>query len=220
MMNLERVMKPQTDKETGVARVVYERDTLEFARITTLFDGVFAIAMTLLVVTLEIPDVPADGLGRALAAQIPQIVTLILSFALVSQIWWEHHKLLEMFALLEPVMVGINLALLGVVILVPYATGLIGNAYTSRAAVMPFIALFIVINLLIALLTWRAHRMHAWRRPVTDALFAWLVSTSIGGIVMLLVAMILAIWFPVISLVILALGTIIGPLVSRLSYRE
>ncbi len=38
---------------------VYDRDSLEFHRVINLSDAVFAIAMTLLVLTIDIPDVPS-----------------------------------------------------------------------------------------------------------------------------------------------------------------
>ena len=66
---------------------VYERDSLEFHRVINLSDAVFAIAMTLLVLTLDIPDVPSDQLGEALIVQASQFASLILSFSLVAIIW-------------------------------------------------------------------------------------------------------------------------------------
>ena len=36
----------------------YDRESLEFARVLTFSDGLFAIAMTLLVVGIEVPDIP------------------------------------------------------------------------------------------------------------------------------------------------------------------
>ena len=66
---------------------VYERDSLEFHRVINLSDAVFAIAMTLLVLTLDIPDVPSDQLGEALIVQASQFASLILSFSLVAMIW-------------------------------------------------------------------------------------------------------------------------------------
>lgn len=51
----------------------------------------------------------------------------MLAFALVANLWWQHHKLMALFQFVEPGMVGIVLALLGGVALVPYPTSLVGN---------------------------------------------------------------------------------------------
>ncbi|MBG0739886.1 DUF1211 domain-containing protein [Paeniglutamicibacter antarcticus] len=59
-------------------------------------DAVFAIAMTLLVQDLKLPDFPADaGAGAvsdALAAKVPALGSSILSFALVGRTWLNHHR--------------------------------------------------------------------------------------------------------------------------------
>jgi len=201
-------------------RVTYGRDTLEFSRIANLFDAVFAIAMTLLVLNLEVPDMANEGLATALAGQIPQLLAFILSFALVANIWWQHHKLFDLLGSVEPVMVSINLVLLGLAVLVPYATGLIGRAYSQRAAVLPFIALFMLINLCIILLTLRAHKIRAWRRPVSVGFLTWLLGNYVGGIAILGVAFILAIWYPTAGLGVVAAATILGRLAALLSYME
>ena len=80
----------------------YGRDTPEFARVANLSDAVFAIAMTLLVLALDAPDVPADRLAAALAAEVPRYVAFVLSFVLVANVWWAHHKFFALVAWIDP----------------------------------------------------------------------------------------------------------------------
>ena len=198
----------------------YARDTLEFTRILNLFDAVFAIAMTLLVLNIDIPDVPADRLASALVDQVPQFVSFVISFTVVAHIWWQHHKLLDLLGLLDPVMVAILFALLGVVVLMPFATGLVASAITAPVAMMVFIFLMMVLNVALLLLALRAHKVNAWRVPITLPFYYWLLAMFAMGIIVLLVAMILSIWFPIVGLAIVAGAAILGPLSSRITYNE
>ncbi len=198
----------------------YARDTLEFNRILNLFDAVFAIAMTLLVLNIDIPDVPADRLASALVGQIPQFVSFIISFTVVAHIWWQHHKLLDLLGLLDSVMVAILFALLGVVVLMPFATGLVASAITAPVAMIVFILLMIVLNIALLLLAMRAQKVNAWRIPITLPFYYWLLAMFVMGVVVLLVAMILSIWFPIVGLAIVAGAAILGPLSSRITYSE
>jgi len=193
----------------------FDRDSAEFARVANLSDGVFAIAMTLLVLTLATPAAVAGRLAESPLEQAPQLVVFALAFGLVANLWWQHHKLFALFDKLEPVMVGINLALLGMVALVPFPTSLVGVAPTDRSAVLPFVAVFLGLSLLFLLLAVRARRTDAFRSEVTAPVFHWMLGQWVAGIVVLVVAALLALWLPIVSLSILALTIVFGPLAAR-----
>jgi uncharacterized membrane protein len=192
-----------TSPGTGIK---FERDSSEFGRVANLSDAVFAIAMTLLVLTLDVPDPAAGPLGEALLAQLPQLIAFVLAFTLVANIWWEHHKFMARLATLDRPLVGATLVLLGAVALVPFPTSLIGNAPTDRAAVLPFIGLFIFIGVMVLVLYWQAQRAGAWQRPWPDRLSRWVLGgwgALIGGLVL---ALVVAIFVPLAGLAMAALN--------------
>lgn len=196
-------------------KLIYERDTIEFNRVLNLSDAVFAIAMTLLVLTLDIPDVPAEMLGKALLAQVSQFAALILSFCLVAMIWWQHHRHMALLNKMDKPLIALNLVFLGIVILVPYPTNLIGNDPHSSVAIIFFIITFILLNLAFIIIMLWAQRIGAFSEPMTGKnftgeLFGWFV-----GIFVLLIALIVAIWYPMASLIILAISLVIGPILDR-----
>ena len=193
----------------------YEHGTPEFARVANLSDAVFAIAMTLLVLTLDVPRPGAGGLAGTLLEQLPQLVAFVLAFGLVANLWWQHHKLVALFAVVEPGIVGVNLILLGAVALVPFPTSLVGNAPTDRAAVMAFIAVFVLLSLLFMLLVVRAQRAGAWRAEVTDQHVYWMLGQWGSGIFVLLLAGLIANWQPAVGLVVIALTMVLGPVAAR-----
>ncbi len=193
----------------------HDRGMPEFSRVTNLSDAVFAIAMTLLVLTLDAPRSGAGGLASALVEQLPQLVAFGLAFALVANLWWQHHQLLASFAFVEPGLVGINLVLLGAVALVPFPTSLIGSAPADRVAVFVFIALFVVLSLLFLLLVLRAHRRRAWLDHIDEPDVYLMVGRWSSGIVVLLVAALVTVWLPAVGMSILALSIILGPVAAR-----
>ena len=198
----------------------YKQGSPEFNRVINLSDAVFAIAMTLLVLTLDIPDVPASGLASALAGQLSQFVAFLLSFTLVAIIWTQHHKFMEMLNRMEPLLIGLNLALLGIVVLVPYPTNLIGNNPGARIAVIFFITVFILLSILYMLMLIKARAVSALKEPMTLENFIWHLASWGSGIVVMLVSLIIAFWFPLTGLIILSVTMILGPLASKLTYME
>ncbi len=211
---------PKKVRPPGLLETSYKKDTAEFNRVISLSDAVFAIAMTLLVLTLDIPDVTGAGLARALADQLTQFIAFILSFILVAIIWVQHHSFIARLGRLEPVLIGLNLAVLGVVVSVPYPTNLIGNDPRSRVAVIIFISVFIILSLLYLLLAVRTQAIKAWIKPVSLNHFYWMLASWGAGIMVMLAALVLSFWYPLTGLIILAVSMVFGPLASRLTYME
>jgi uncharacterized membrane protein len=186
----------------------YDRESSEFGRVANLSDAIFAIAMTLLVLTLERPDVPGDALASALVDQLPQLIAFVLSFALIANAWWLHHKFFSLLGEIEPGLIAINLALLMVVALVPFPTSLIGNDPTVQAAVLPYIVVMVVLSLLYAAMLLRAQVANLWRLPLPEGLFPWLLAGWGAAIAVLVVALGVAVWVPVAGLALLPLSGI------------
>src|SRR2546425_8283478 len=70
----------------------------EKRRLEAFSDGVFAIAVTLLVLELKVPPVselPSGALARALLAEWPSYVAYLLSFSVVLIMWVNHHVLMD-----------------------------------------------------------------------------------------------------------------------------
>jgi uncharacterized membrane protein len=206
-------MSTRTDHAVPSRR--YGRDSQEFARLVNLSDAVFAIAMTLLVLTLETPQVPASELAAALGRELPQLVAFLLSFALVANIWWQHHKLFAKLAWIEPGIVAINLVLLGAVALVPFPTSLLGSTPTARAAVAPFVTVFIVLSLLYLGLMVRVQRLGAWTEPVPAGLFPWLAAGFALVVVAMSAALLITWWSPRGALLLLVVSNLPERLLAR-----
>jgi uncharacterized membrane protein len=96
-------------------------------RIEAFSDGVFAIAITLLVLTIPNPH-DYRHLGTVLADQWPAYAAYLVSFAVIGIMWLNHHTMFGHFERVERNLVYLNLALLATVVFVPYPTGVFGEA--------------------------------------------------------------------------------------------
>jgi len=185
-----------------------ERDSNGFARVVNLSDAVFAIAMTLLVLTIDVPDVAAGALASALLADLPQLGAYALAFALVASQWYAHRKLFERLAFIEPGLTILNLVTLGLVTLVPFPTSVLGSYPTVTAGVAPFLALFVVLTLAYLALIVRAHIVGAWTEPLPSPVFRRVVAAFSVGAATLLLGVVVSLWAPVPALVLAAVNSV------------
>jgi uncharacterized membrane protein len=103
----------------------------DLGRIEAFTDGVMAVAITLLVLNLEVPTVPGDELDDALVDLIPSLIAYLLSFVLVGRFWIIHHRLFETLRAFDSRLMTLNLAFLTLIVLVPFATELF-DRYTQE----------------------------------------------------------------------------------------
>jgi uncharacterized membrane protein len=104
------------------------RESIEFARIVAFTDGVFAIAITLLVLSLEAPsDLQASALHAFLIDSWPQLFAYFLSFAVIGRFWIGHHHVFSMLQDFDRRLIVLNLAYLSMIVLVPFPTELLAS---------------------------------------------------------------------------------------------
>jgi len=110
------------------------------ARLEAFSDGVFAIAITLLVLGIEIPDVGDSGLDRALDDLIPDAFAYFIGFAVIGIFWINHHAFFGEVERHNNRLLWSNLLFLSLVSAMPFSTGLIGEFPGQRDAVIIFAA--------------------------------------------------------------------------------
>jgi uncharacterized membrane protein len=99
----------------------------ELERVNAFSDGVFAIAITLLVLNIGIPSVPEDELGSALSGLGDDVLAYVIGFAVIGLFWFGHHRLFSRLVRSNGRLVLANMLLLGLVGLMPFTTGLLGR---------------------------------------------------------------------------------------------
>jgi uncharacterized membrane protein len=104
-----------------------EAERRELDRVGAFSDGVFAIAITLLVLNIEVPDVPGSDLGSAVSDLADDFVAYGIGFAVIGLFWYEHHKLFASLGRASGRLVLVNTVLLALIALMPFTTAVLGR---------------------------------------------------------------------------------------------
>jgi uncharacterized membrane protein len=127
-------------------------------RITALSDGVFSVAMTLLVLDLRTPAADVihseHDLLNALLALTPRLVTYLMSFLTLGIFWLGQQVQLDRLSRSGRDLVWIHLGFLCAVTLVPFSTALLAEHINYRVALVVYWANILLLGLLL-LWTWK-----------------------------------------------------------------
>jgi uncharacterized membrane protein len=97
-------------------------------RLESFSDGVFAVAITLLVLTIVVPATGDPGsLAHKLGHNWPQYVAYVVSFMTIGIIWINHHGMVSRLRAVDHTILILNLVLLMTVAVLPFATSLIAT---------------------------------------------------------------------------------------------
>ncbi len=97
-------------------------------RLEAFSDGVFAIAITLLIIEIAVPSVEAGGdLGGAIQGLWPSFFAYILSFATIGIYWTNHHSLFHLFDHTDHPFLVLNVFFLMTVSFLPFPTAVLGE---------------------------------------------------------------------------------------------
>src|SRR3712207_278666 len=140
---------------------------LSTGRLEAFSDGVFAIAITLLVLEIAVPAGSEHDLLGALMDQWPSYLAYVVSFATIGGVWLAHNVITEYLHQADPVFIRLNLLLLMAVSLLPFPTGLlaehVGQTGPERVAVTVY-GLTLLASVLLVSAMWR----YAVRRGLVD----------------------------------------------------
>ena len=131
-------------------------------RIVNLSDGVFAIAITLLVLDIRVPDIPenmvSSQLPGALLSLWPRYLGYVLSFVGISAFWLIHHSIFRPIRAYDRPLLYINFLFLMVVAFVPFPTSLLGEYGDHQLPVAIYAATLAVGRLLLTAIHWYSTR--------------------------------------------------------------
>lgn len=181
-------------------------DTKETGRIEAFSDGVYAIAITLLVLELKVPHdlLAGQSLVDALLRQWPADLAFLVSFATIGIAWVNHHRLFTMIRRSDNRLILWNLVLLLLVTVVPFPTALLAE-YWQTAEGRTVTLIYNGLNLSLAVaynVLWRHAAGHGGRlldRRVDLNLVQGLTRQYRFGPAMYLVSSALAFWSPAAS---------------------
>jgi len=175
------------------------------SRLETLVDGIFAIAMTLLVLGIDVPKpgeaIAPSTLAAVLFGIVPQVFLFVVAFLVLALFWLGHHRQFHFVSKVDPALLWINILILIAIVFVPFSTDVAGDYPFVPVAVLLFHTNMFVVGFLFAV-QWR----YIWRHghlcePVPDEniIRNWVLRSSLIPSVAA-VAMVIAVASPLFSL--------------------
>lgn len=143
-----------------------QRRARDLERLVFFSDAVIAIAITLLVIDLRLPELPPITTDAELRAAIvdlaPRLFSFFLSFIVIGMWWTTHHRLFGSVARPDGRLIVLDLAFLGAIAFLPFPTSILGRSPLPTSVVL-YAATNAVIGYLVV-----GMRVHADRSGLLD----------------------------------------------------
>lgn len=116
----------------------------QLERLILFSDAVFAIAITLLVIEIKVPELHEEftdaALGQELLHLIPKFVGFLISFLIIGMYWTIHHRIFSFLVNYDRKLLWLNLFFLMSIVLMPFSSGLYGEYAAPRSVhlVLPY----------------------------------------------------------------------------------
>jgi uncharacterized membrane protein len=179
------------------------------SRLEAFSDGVFAIAITLLVLDIHVPEPSSTAdLARELGAQWPSYVAYAVSFLTIGIIWINHHAMIRRVKAVDHEILILNLLLLLTVGLLPFTTALMaaylkqseGEALAAAIYAGSFLLMSVAFAATNRTILFRKH--HLLSSSIGAAIRRSIIRRGVAGLVPYLAATILAVVSPYLTLAI------------------
>ena len=181
----------------------------QIERLILFSDAVFAIAITLLVIEIKVPEIDSAQLsdaaiGKGLAHLIPRFVGFFISFLIIGIYWTVHHKVFVFVDNYTNKLLWLNLFFLFSIALMPFSSGLYGEYANHIELLLPygFYVFNICLTGLFNLLLWRyisSPKSGISNQPISNARRGYGNFRTLVVPFVFLISFVVAIWSPFIS---------------------
>jgi uncharacterized membrane protein len=134
-----------------------EEREIEFGRALAFSDGVFGVAITLLITTIDVPHVTGPDLESKLVDALKgldgSIISYFISFAVIGLMWMHHHRLFSRIRRVDAAALWLNLLSLAFIVLMPFSTELMGD-YGDLSVAISIYALNIALAVVAYTMLW------------------------------------------------------------------
>ena len=167
-------------RETAKRR---EDNEVEFSRIVAFSDGVFAIAITLLVLGLAIDPGLKDGeVADAIWNQWDNFLAFAISFAVIGRFWLVHHRFFGEVQAFDGRLLALNMLYLASIVLIPFSSQVLGEYGGVTASVVLYAANLSAVVLIGLWLTADAHRAGLTTADAATQRESWIRSAYIAAV--------------------------------------
>ena len=193
-------------------------------RIEALSDGIFAFAMTLLVLDIKMPKLPETAVQAGLLVPSlfilwPKFFSYFMSFVILGVFWVAHHGYAHFLKRTDRWLLWSNLLFLLLIVCVPFSTDLIGDYPGQKVAVMIYGSNIAALSLTLYLQWWYATTHHRLvGRDLEPEVIRKGTQRTLGGAMIYMCAVLLALLNPSFSLIVYAVIPIFYILPSHLDH--
>ena len=166
MLDGMAAMEDEQSIQMNAERNEGKADLKETGRIEAFSDGVFAVAITLLVLNIKIPPdnlLDDNNLWKQLLLQWPMLLAFVTSFATIGIMWINHHRLFNHIKRTDTGLQLFNLLLLLLIVFIPFPTALLAQQYAVHPDQHLAAAIYSGTNVVMAVcfnLLWRYASYH------------------------------------------------------------
>jgi TMEM175 potassium channel family protein len=169
-------------------------------RLEAFSDGVMAIAITLLVLEIKVPQLEAALSAReallALAALAPKFLGYLLSFFFIAVFWINHHRFFHLIRHVDTGLLWLNILLLLALSFIPFPTGMIGDYPRNSTALALFAVVLMTAGIAFNLMWRHAEARRLFHDGVSMMLVGRAKARGVVGPVLYALAALLAFVLP------------------------
>jgi uncharacterized membrane protein len=155
----------------------FPRGSEEFSRVLAFSDGLFAIAMTLLVVGIGTPMLGDGNDARELLEAYgdlhSEIISFFISFAVIGRYWVAHHQFFRNLRAMDYRLVWLNLLYLAFIAFLPFPTGVLGSYFENPISVASYGVAVAVVSGLEVVLFRHAYRAGLLVREMSEPVYRY-----------------------------------------------
>ena len=159
-------------------------------RLNAFSDGVIAIAITLLVLEIKVPEqIPPGGLSALLPDLLPKLAGHVISFVVLGIYWVGHHNMFMHIKRHDRTLLWLNILFLLCAASMPFVAGLVTHHADDRLAIVSYGGLLVITGLVLDAIWWYASHQRRLVGPSIDpALVAFVHRKVLAGPLLYLVA--------------------------------
>jgi uncharacterized membrane protein len=206
-------------QEQLAQRRTYGRDSVEFARVLTFNDGLYAIAMTLLIVSVAVPTIsPGDNvsdLADALSDLTPNFVSFFISFVVIGRYWMAHHQFVSLLKAMDQGFIFLNLIYLAFIAFLPFPTALLGEYFENPLSIAIYATNVGIVSAMEVVLFRRAYRADLLEQRLTPEVYRFGVMASLSPVVFFVLSIPVAFFSTTVAVAMWFLAVPFGLAVNR-----
>jgi len=197
--------------------------TYEKERVKNFTDAVFSIAMTILVLDIDVPEIGSIqriGFSQVLSNRIPQFIGFFVSFLVIGLFWKAHLRSFRYAKFIDGKLLWINIFLLLFIVLLPFSTAMYVGNFGQTGAFRFYCLNIVAIGIMNVLMNRYIYISDVNEGNMTKILYRWFLLLNINVVFVWSLAILLASAFPNVSRVIFVLIFIFDVFINKYFHKR